>query len=113
MTQNNSSYQLFYDGTCPICASFTQLIKKKVDATKIRFIPNNAGDNFRFQTPDGTEYMGEEAVNALADAFPAVLNYFWMLPTNLKKPALNLAYKAGTAIRSALKPNDCGCSKNK
>ena len=108
----SSPYQLFYDGTCPVCTSFAHLIRKKVDASKIRFVPNNAGDSFRFETPEGIVYEGEKAVNALADAFPAVLNYFWMLPASLKKPALNMAYKTGAAIRSVLVPTeDCGCSK--
>lgn len=116
MTQNNKldTYELFYDGDCPICGSFVQLIRKKVDASKLKFIPINKGENFRFVTMEGLEFRGEEAVNALADAFPTVLNYFWMLPTNLKKPALNLAYTAGAAIRSVLKKDaDCGCNKGK
>lgn len=108
---SDKTYKLFFDGQCPVCNSFVGLIRNKVDETKIKFVPINTSDNnFKFETLDGKTYFGDEAINQLATAFPNVLNYFWMLPKPLQKPALHMAYKVGGMIRNVVK-KDCGCKK--
>ena len=107
-------HKLYYDAQCPVCNNFVALIKAKVDQSKISFIPISAAEtNFEVEMPDGRILVGNTAVNELANAFPSILNYFWMLPGILKKPALNLAVKAGSAIRSVAKKAGCGCGKKK
>ena len=108
-------YKLYYDAQCPVCNNFIALIKAKVDHSKISFIPQTTSENnFKVELPNGTTLLGNAAINELANAFPAILNYFWMLPGILKKPALNLAVKAGSAIRNVIKKTSgCGCGKKK
>jgi hypothetical protein len=108
-------YKLYYDSACPICNNFVSLIKAKVDVTKITFVPQSSPENnFRLEKPDGTMLTGNVAINELANVFPNILNYFWMLPGILKKPALHMVAKAGSAIRNVIKRSSgCGCNKKK
>jgi len=108
-------YKLFYDAQCPICNNFVALIKAKVDLNRITFVPQPSPENnFKVELPDGKTLIGNAAINELANAFPNILNYFWMLPGILKKPALHMAVKAGSAIRNVIKKSSgCGCNKKK
>lgn len=108
-------YKLYYDATCPICNNFVKLIKSKVDLSKLQFLPITTNDsNFKLELPSGKVVSGQEALNELANAFPIILNYFWMLPNVFKKPALNVVYKAGAVIRKVIKKvTGCNCGNKK
>lgn len=107
------SYKLYYDAHCPICTSFVSMLKTKVDLAKISFLPTTSNTkDFRLDISTGKVVYGQDAINELAQAFPAILNYFWMLPQGFKKPALNMVYKAGSVARTVIKKaTGCGCGK--
>jgi hypothetical protein len=102
--------KLYYDPSCPVCKSFVDLIRKKVNLTKVDIIPSLNEKEFKYIDQLGVTYKGESAVNQFSKEFPKILDYFWMLPDGLKQTALTTAYKIGTKVRSIIK-KDCNCGK--
>lgn len=110
-----NKYKLYYDAFCPICTSFASILKNKLDQDKIEFVASSTNDgNFKLILPNGSSKFGQDAINELANTFPTILNYFWMLPNGLKKPALDMAYKIGSTVRKVIKKTGgCGCKNKK
>jgi hypothetical protein len=102
--------KLYYDPQCPVCKTFVDLIKKKVELTQVKIIPSLDEKEFKYIDSKGVTYKGDSAVKRFSEEFPKILDYFWMLPKSLQSKALNVAYKVGTAVRKVI-TNDCGCGK--
>jgi len=108
--------KLYFDGNCPVCTSYIRLLRKKLDETKIEIIPfQSSAKEFQYVSADGRVYAGNRAIEQLAKDFPAVTNYFWILPDKYKVKALQVAYKVGSVVRNAITPKKkgCGCGKKK
>lgn len=107
--------RLFYDSSCPICNNYVRMLRKKIDPNSIQFIASKVNrSEFQFVTSDNQVFSGKIAVQQLANAFPEVLSYFWMLPDKYKVAGLQTAYKVGGAIRKVKnkilpKKKGCGC----
>jgi len=104
-------YKLYYDGNCPVCTNYVKLLRKKLNPTKIECIATTTdATEFKLVTPDGRTFNGEQAIEKLAERFPKVKNFFWMLPERYKVKALKVAYKVGGAVRKIIKKKGgCGC----
>jgi predicted DCC family thiol-disulfide oxidoreductase YuxK len=111
--------RLYYDANCPICNNYIKLLQRKINPNILEFLPiSSDSKDFQFVSMDGRVSIGSEAIEKLAAAFPAVKNYFWMLPEKYKVPALKTAYKVGSAVRNAIKKvarkvGGCNCGKKK
>ena len=105
--------KLYYDGNCPVCNSYINLLRKKLDLNKIDLIPyKNTANDFQYVNSKERVYSGNKAIEELASDFPSVTNYFWILPNKYKVTALKAAYKIGSSIRNVLpKKKGCGCKK--
>ncbi len=105
-------YKLFFDSSCPVCSSFVNMIRSKIDSSKIEFLPMTSNENnFKIELPNGKTYFGKDAVTKLYKEFPEILNYFWMLPDKFKPAALQMTYKIGSLARTILKKTGCNCGK--
>src|SRR3989344_8408777 len=104
------NYKLYYDASCPVCSFFVQLLKKKTGLHAIGFFPLAANEKrLKLATPTGKIVFGQDAIRELTSVFPAILDYFWMLPKQLRKPAVTVAYQAGSIIRIISKIIGCKC----
>lgn len=107
--------RLYFDANCPICNSFINLLKKKLDDTKIEIIPfTTHAKDFQYVSSQSRVFTGNKAIEEMAKDFPAVTNYFWILPDKYKIRALQAVYKVGSAVRNILpKKKGCNCGKRR
>ena len=110
--------KLYYDGNCPICNNYVRMLKKKLDANKIEFVPSAINlKDFQYVGLDKRVYSGDKAIEKLATEFPRVQNYLWMLPDKYKIKTLQAIYKVSSRVRQAIKPKakrkGCGCGGKK
>ena len=116
--------RLYYDETCPVCSNYIKLLRRKINPDRIEFLPiGSDSKDFKFATETGTLFKGEKAIEKLAQTFPQVKNYFWMLPEKYKITALKTAYRIGGAVRNVVNKTinrtkkrsggGCGCGGKK
>lgn len=105
--------KLYYDSGCPICTNYVSVLRRKLNPTDIQFIPATEKlEEFKFVLEDGSIYMGKAGIEKMAQRFPVLLDYFWMLPERLRVTGLQTAYKVGSAARKIIKSvSGCGCGK--
>ena len=110
-----SKPKLLYDGNCPICVNYIKLIQRKVSSDRLEYVPT-AGNtkDFGYQSSDGALYEGQQAIDKMANEIPEIKEYFWMLPPQYRVPALQAAYKVGSAVRGAINKvtkRGCNCGR--
>jgi len=110
--------KLYYDDKCPVCISYINLLRRKLNESEIDLLPfKGTAVDFQYVSVSGKVLSGNKAIEELANDFPAVTSYFWILPERYKVKALQAAYKVGTAVRNAITPKSkkkgCGCGKKK
>lgn len=67
-------------------------------------------EEFKFVLEDGSVFIGKDGIERMAQRFPVLLDYFWMLPEKFRVSGLQAAYKVGSAARKVLKKvSGCGC----
>lgn len=105
--------KLYYDASCPVCTNYVSVLRRKLNPSDIQFIPATEKlDEFMFVLEDGTTLYGKDGIERMAQRFPVILDYFWMLPERLRVTGLQAAYKVGSAVRKAIKSvTGCGCGK--
>lgn len=108
-----SKCTLIYDASCPICVNYVKILKRKISMAQLNFVSSDGKLNeFKFITEDGTEFQGKDAIAKMANRFPIIMDYFWMLPEKFRVTGLQVAYKAGSVVRNVLKKaSGCGCGK--
>jgi len=107
--------RLIYDGSCPVCTNYVRLVRKKIPAEELDFYPaSSMMDDFQYVNTQNQIYQGNNALQQLANDFPAILEYMWMLPPQYKITGLKAAYKVGSTVRKVYnKVKGCGCGKKK
>ena len=119
----DKKWKLYYDPRCVVCQSFAKLLKRKITNDAINWIPLRDEkqwpteryakkfhrlDEFKLISPHGFEFSGKEAVDRLAERFPEVKSYFWMLPNGARVRAIHKTYAFGKWLRKLFK-RDCDC----
>ena len=108
--------RLIYDGNCPVCTNYIRLIRKKIPEDQLDYYPTGGMlDDFQYVNANNQVYQGNNAIQQLANDFPQILEYAWMLPSKYKVGALQTAYKVGSAVRKVYSKvkKGCGCGKKK
>jgi len=109
--------QLIFDDSCPICANYIRILKKKISEDELDYVPNGSGlDEFRYIDADGVMFEGAPAIDALTKDFSEVNQFFWLLPQKYRTSALKAVYYTASAVRTVLKKatrGGCGCGKKK
>lgn len=108
-----SKCSLYYDGNCPICTNYVGILRRKLNPIDIQFIKaTEPMDDFKFILDDGSIFYGKEAIAKMANRFPVLLDYFWMLPDKFKLSGLQSVYKASSIARAVIKKvGGCNCGK--
>lgn len=111
--------QLLYDEGCVVCRSFASMLEKKLGSSGLKLKPlaiesvngelRHSLKDFRYRAPDGQEFRGKPAIDALARDFPEVKDFFWILPDRARVPALRQAYGFAKFLRRLLR-RDCNCN---
>ena len=107
---------LFYDQNCPVCNSFANLLRKKIQNPRFEVCeisPEKLNEYQDFYIQDGDKIkIGKEAIDYLAEHSPEVKDFFWMLPPDYRKGALQNSMKFAKWIRRwILGKKDCDCDK--
>ena len=105
--------KLYFDSKCPICTGFVALLKRKIP-NAIEYIPlvDTNAKEFKYTNKNGASFSGTSALEALMSEHPEVEDYFWMLPSTMKKPAVRAVVATAGVIRQAInKVRPCNCGK--
>lgn len=113
-SSNDLNDTLFYDPHCPVCLSFSKLLEKKVTQPGLILSPLSKEEasqvkDFFVESPQG-KYEGKEAVDYLAQKYPEIKDFFWMLPASYRHSAVQGSFKIARWIRKwILGKKDCNC----
>lgn len=105
---------LYFDPNCPVCLSFSKLLEKKVTQPGLSLSPLSIEEasqvkDFYVETSQG-RVEGKEAVDYLADKYPEIKDFFWMLPASYRHSAVQGSFKIARWIRKwILGKKDCNC----
>jgi predicted DCC family thiol-disulfide oxidoreductase YuxK len=112
---------LHFDPHCPVCKSFAKLIRRKISEEELPYQAMSEeealqADSFVLEltSEDDTKLKleGPEAIDKLAELYPAIREYFWMLPSNWHAPAMETTWRVGKWMRSImnrLSGRKCDC----
>ena len=100
LSVSNNKPRLVYDANCPVCTNYVKLLKKKISEQKLDYLPSTAKlEDIQYVNAKNQMFSGNNAIQQLANDFPAVLDYVWMLPSSYKVQGLKAAYKIGGTVR--------------
>lgn len=102
--------RIIYDKTCPVCTNYMRLVKRKL-GNDIEYYPAETTESdFHYVAKDGKEYSGVKAIEVMANDFPAIKEYMYILPPAYKTIGLKAAYKVGGIVRKAIGVIKKGCN---